>query len=194
MKNVRKCTVAAAVALAFASSPAIAEHHGYTGTLGLMAGQAEQSISDEGVRSEKRDGAYGLRASLNITPHLAVEAAYLDAGETKDRPGDTLFVSKADMGMLGIKLSGPITQYASAYARTGLALWQTDLALDGPAGRFEEDDRGQDLYAGVGLEFWVSNRVVLGLEYTYAKLNATYQDVDIPTRLTHIGVTAAVAF
>lgn len=186
--------VAIGLSAALASTSILADNHGYTGTLGLMAGQAEQAISESGVESEKRDGAFGLRASLNITPNLALEAAYLDGGETKDKPGDTLFVSKADMGMLGIKLTGPISRFTSLYARTGVAFWKTDLALDGPQGLFEEDDKGRDLYAGVGLEFWVSSRVALGLEYTYSKLNAKYQGVEIPTRLTHIGATAAVAF
>lgn len=173
MKNLTIATVLASTAL-----PVMAADGDHPVSLEFLAGQADTTttVDNVGERSDEV-GSLGARLAFAFSDYLALETSYMQYGETDDEytdPNNTSQNIKDKIETksvnLGLKASLPITDYFALSVRGGAAKWDVKAKQDlGVLGSVKATDDGVDPYYGVGAEFQIADRFIVGAEYTILK-------------------------
>ncbi|HEY6610992.1 MAG TPA: porin family protein [Pseudomonas sp.] len=142
--------VAAAVLLAAASLPAMAQYD----SVGLyMFGHVGQSSIDEDIDASSLDDddtAYKLGLGLQLNRYFAIEGTWVDLGEfsASDAVGGTSLSADVEISGFGANLVGrlPFDHGLSVYAKAGWHQLESDASvrLSGPGGSFSESDDETD--------------------------------------------------
>ncbi|GGX77824.1 hypothetical protein GCM10007160_01320 [Litchfieldella qijiaojingensis] len=94
-------------------------------------------------------------AGYQFTPFIAAEAFYADLGRTR-LEGNNVANTDLETDAYGASLVGqlPITSWFTAFAKAGLAQWETDVDGNlGDASLDLQDNDGTDPVYGVGAQF-----------------------------------------
>lgn len=173
MKNLTIATIFASTAL-----PVIAADADHPVSLEFLAGQADTTTTVDNVGERGDDvGSLGARLTFGFSDYMALETSYMQYGETDDEytdPNNTSQNVKDKIETksinLGLKASLPITDYFSINLRGGAAKWDVKAKQDlGIFGSVKASDDGVDPYYGVGAEFQIADRFIVGGEYTILK-------------------------
>jgi OOP family OmpA-OmpF porin len=119
-------------------------------------------IDDAGIDFSDSDNATKLFVGWNFTQFFAVQADYVDFGESSGFVAPTVSGTSELQGLapsvVGTLPIGPI----ELFARVGMMFYEVDLNLTG--GRLV-DESGEDVVWSAGLGFDVLDRLNLRLEY-----------------------------
>lgn len=138
--------------------------------VGASVGQVNHD--DGGGLDVDNASGFSLLAGYQVSPNLALEAAYVDFGSADvEGFGETGEV-EADTFSLSARLIAPLSEKASVYARFGMHKWDGEVTVDG-FGSISDD--GSDMLYGAGFSFSAAHNIELGLEFT------KYDDVEIDT-------------
>lgn len=169
----------------------------------LLLGGSKQNSSASASSTSGSDSSVGVRASMVFMPHLAVEFAYHDFGETDDKRtdgfGDTLRDRvSSEAADLGVKaFISPYDNDFTLYGRIGLSSWAAEFeATDSgfPGQVFNNDDDGVDLYYGVGFHYQMSPSWYTGLEYRLLNTEVRHKGSDVDHEITTIAFTVGTQF
>lgn len=100
------------------------------------------------------EGAVGF----HFTPHLGIEASFIDFG----RFGDRLADAEVDGWTAAAILRLPLTDTTGLYAKGGLLFWDAAVSR---ADDVEEAIDDSDVFYGAGLDFRVSPLISIAVEY-----------------------------
>lgn len=103
-----------------------------------------------------------------INQNIAIEAGYIDFGDSEDGIPPVWTLS-AKSFRFGGKFIAPLAGGADIFIQGGLHFWDAEVTEDG-FGTISEDD-GSDLYYGFGGKFGLTPNLGLGLEYTIYNLD-----------------------
>ena len=170
--------------LALTSTSAMAERKF---SFDILAGQAEQAlVSPVGTAAFNISGddlSFGLRGGYRFTDHLGAEVAYHDyGGAVQTRVDSALYVINDESNLIAINLGlvgvFSIGDKLNINARAGIAVW--DLALRRrdtafPGQIFRAGTDGEDPYVGIGLAYDISERLSIGVEYSWTDVNHTFR-------------------
>ncbi|PCK30936.1 outer membrane beta-barrel protein [Pseudoalteromonas piscicida] len=107
-----------------------------------------------------------------INPYWSIELGYENFDEVSDIDNS----ADIDGISLSTRLSAPLNEYFSVYAKGGWLEWDADVYADIPAvGRVSSSLEGGDWLYGAGVEFHIHENVNMRLEYTRYELE---EDID----------------
>ncbi len=169
-------------------------------TAELLVGNTNQEV--EG--NDGDDTSFGLRGVYNVNANFGVEASFQNYGEADysyiDDFGDTINEKvSSDSLSVGIKGVLPLENGFSLNARLGIAFWNVDADITDssvPGITFSGGDSGNDIYYGIGGQYSINEKFIVGLEYTVAEfgvspdgdLQGISTDLKIGTLALSIGV------
>ncbi|WP_280547712.1 outer membrane beta-barrel protein [Halomonas sp. 11-S5] len=185
-----KRLIATAALAGLVASPAFAQSYQYDPNEGpyLGAGIGHATLDDDGLdvldrrgfNTDDSDTGYKLFVGYQFNPNFAVEAGYVDFGETSatGNQGGTISLGvEAFSAALVGKL--PIQNGFSVHGKLGLAAWEEDpsgsAVNNGSYYSLGSGEDGTDPFYGLGAEY-VVNQVMLRAEYEYFDLNGDYGD------------------
>lgn len=165
-----------AILLLAALSAGTANAGGYVG-IGL--GQSTVDICDDlkslGATScDDEDNAWKLFGGYAFNPNFAIEAGWADFGEVNASDGfiDLNFQSTAFT--VDGKVTAPLTEIFSVFAKMGVAFWKVELDVPGVG---SADDDGQDFRFGFGGEIDFTPQFAVRAEWERNDFDGT--DVDL---------------
>lgn len=186
--------------LSFSSISTFASDSYFTGEL-LLGTTTQEVDGDDGD-----DLSIGLRGIYSINANVGVELSYQNYGEAdwtyNDSFGDTINEEVSSNSLnVGIKGVLPLKNGFSLNARLGIALWNIDFdATDSslPGETFSGDDSGNDIYYGVGGQYTINEKAIIGIEYTLsefgAKPDGDLKGISADLELSTLALTAGVKF
>lgn len=150
--------------IVFALTPTVSVAGGY---IGLTKGQADLELPgfDDG-------DSFSLLAGLQINKNVAIEAAYLDLGESDDDIPPVWTIEADGLTLAGVA-SAPLNDSFSLFGRLGILMWDVSLDEDG-FGELASDD-GNDLFIGFGCRLSAAEQLDITLQYDMYELD----DVDV---------------
>lgn len=176
----KQLTIAAALlaSLGLASTAAHAESdfglEDYKIYTGIGYGQYSFQWEDRENDTSFDDDSSMLKAYVGtkINPYWSFELAY----ENFDEASDIDNSAEIDGISLSTRLSAPLNEYLSVYAKGGWLEWDADIYADIPAvGRVSSNLEGGDWLYGAGVEFHLNENINMRLEYTRYELE---DDID----------------
>ena len=190
----RRFSLVVAAALSLISAPAMSADDGgfYFGVGAGMFGVQEDNFESSGFHFNDDDT--GLRAfgGWQLNPYFGIEAGYVDGGTTSDSLGVlavdgfqadvAIDVTEIDLYVMG-KL--PLGDMFYAYAKAGMAFWQTDASAtvqedDGEGGvittELTDSSSGNDPAYGAGLGMNIGENVGVQVEYVVFDVENTNVD------------------
>lgn len=169
-------------------------------TAELLVGTTNQDVEGD----DGDDTSLGLRGVYNINSNAGIEASYQNYGEADysyiDSFGDTINEkTSSDSINIGIKGILPFENGFALNARLGIAFWNVDAEITDssvPGVTFSGAGSGNDIYYGIGGQYSISDKAVIGLEYTMAEfgvspdgdLQGVSVDVDLSTFALSVGL------
>lgn len=197
MKKIYRSVLFATGFLAFAAAPALAQQENLLEGFYAVAtvGSAEYD-NDEipGFSTDDSDTGFSAGIGYEFNKYIAVEAGYLDLGETSlngsDTVSGTLYGSsytisgtlnaeaEVDGFYLGPQVSFPVTDAFDLYAKAGVFFWDLDvsaafsgsLTYEGTvysgSGTATYSDDGEDLYYGLGASYDVTDTFTVRADWT----------------------------
>lgn len=165
----RLVTLAAGVLLGLASID-MAAAQGYIGAAAGTATPDDDEFEDS--------GAFRLFGGYQLSPGLAVEFGYTDAGsfDVTDAGLNTLSfltgfnVTAASVDVSGFEFSGvfsvPVGPTVSAFGRLGMFLWDADTEVSVNGLAISDSDDGSDPFFGVGAAIALADRLTLTVEFS----------------------------
>jgi opacity protein-like surface antigen len=181
----RKLTIAAALfaSLGLVSTTAYSKEtvwpDGYKIYTGIGYGQYSFQWDDRENDTSFDDDSSMLKAYVGtkINPYWSFELAY----ENFDEASDIDNSAEVDGISLSTRLSAPLNEHFSVYAKGGWLEWDADVHADIPAiGRVSSSIDGGDWLYGAGVEFHLNENVNMRLEYTRYELeNNIDPDMDV---------------
>jgi len=120
----------------------------------------------------------GIRGSYSMNKHLAFEVSYLDYGENESSyyDGGDKVNSKISTKAFGSGVKGSVyLQHGiSAFGRTGISGWnEVENNVTSVGESYRVEDRGIDIYYGVGLLYKINTKSYVNVEYTIMNYNIT---------------------
>ena len=183
------------VLLTVSGLPALAE---ISVTPELLVGKADQSTDVNGSKvTDGDDTSLGLRAVFGINKNLDVEVAYQDYGETDDTYvdsfGDTIndkfSTSALNVGLKGI---APFSDKLAFHGRVGLARWDTELKStdsSSPGQTLSLDDNGVDIYYGVGVQYNLTPKLNVGMEYDITEMDVSFSGLAVDHTVKNLSLS-----
>lgn len=154
------------------------------GYIGLGAGSAmiDNNVSnwDDGSLTagsvDDSDTGLKLFAGYRANENFALEAAYVDLGETTfsgQSNGNGFFwctgpvYSSAEattLSFMGIGMV-PVNPHFSLHGKFGIHMWDADVTVSDACGVFKAEDDGTDLMYGLGATFYAADQFGVRLEW-----------------------------
>ena len=180
----------------------------------VMVGNTDQetSFGSDLLPTEGDDNSTGVRASYLINENFAAELTYQNYGEISssffygDIFGTLTETVETTALSIGLKGTLPLENGLSITARAGMSRWDYSLEdrfSDIPELVFTLDEKGSDIYYGVGLEYEINSKVFVGLEYSILEFDETsairlegetLDHVDFDHEISNLLVSAGVKF
>ena len=168
----------------------------------ILLGSTDQEVNGD----SGSDTSFGLRGTYNINPNVGVEFSYQNYGEADwtyiDGFGDTINEKTASDSLnLGIKGVLPLQNGFSLNARLGIAFWNVDVDITDsslPGQTFSGDDSGNDIYYGIGGQYTINEKFIIGIEYTLSEfgvsLGGDLDGISADLELNTLAVTVGQKF
>jgi len=156
-----------ALAFAFLSSPALAQHQGFY--LGLGFGQSDAKDACDGaaalgIQCDDSDTATKLLAGYRFNSNFAVEAGFADLGRAHfSGPGGTIDLESSGFEMMAVGMV-PLGAQAWLYGKLGLFLCDLEVK-DGTGVIGDFSESGTELTYGVGLGVDFARNFAARFEY-----------------------------
>jgi uncharacterized delta-60 repeat protein len=178
--------------------------------VGAGIGQSSVGVSSEEARRrveaatgdtvssmsfDETDTSYHLRIGYAFSPHIAIEAAYYQFGDTNSEVvAEVLdpeafveamadaFPSNVHGPALMARLSWPFADRWAAHFRAGVILWEAEVdarIVSGGTGQFRATRDGEDLLWGAAVGWDASDRFSVTLEFTQAQLDDDVSTVEL---------------
>lgn len=127
--------------------------------------------------------SFSLGAGYSLNKNFALEASYIDFGESDDGIPPVWTLS-ADAVVLSVVGKIPFNPIVSGYAKLGFAAWDAEVEEDGFGQIFSDD--GTDITYGLGILFNTAGQVLGFIQYQSYELD----DID----LDNVSVGAQINF
>jgi OOP family OmpA-OmpF porin len=174
-------------------------------TVELLVGQAKQTTEFSNPSSQPLDAddiSYGVRGSYRINKNLAAELSYQNFGDAEDKYldsfGDTITdVSSVTALSLGFKGIAPLNDLFSLVGRVGLSKWDFDVTetdSGSPGFKYKGNDSGSDIYFGLGAEYRITEKSILGLEYSLTNIDLDVDGVKAEHEITNLSLSLGYNF
>lgn len=186
------------------ASPVFAQSNQYNPAegpyLGAGIGQAKvdndtlDSLEQAGANTDDSDTATKLFAGYRFNPNFAVEASYLDFGDSTASASSGSDSANLKLGIdgFGAALVGrlPIQGGLSIHGKLGMIAWDADLSGsvfdNGQSYQASSSEDGTDPFYGVGAEY-VIDRVMIRGEYERYDLSDSGEDFTIDLASVSLG-------
>ena len=183
MKQISKTSLSLAIVLAttmIGSVAHAAEQSRFFLDAGVGMSSIDTDIYEPGVSVDEKDVFFSIGAGYNFNKMFALEAGYVDLGETKISEPAFAYTAtiSADGFYFGPRLTFEITPQFEAYGRAGVFAWDAE-AKDSDG--FSASDDGTDVYFGIGAAYKITNQVSLGAEWTRYAFEGDGDDFDVDT-------------
>lgn len=144
----------------------------------------------------------GVRGAIELSPHIAFEASYLDYGQGEDAyfdEFDDLISNGFDSRSFNVGLKGSIrlSRVVSLIGRIGIAMWELDFTETDsafPGDIFRDSDEGTDTYFGVGLQMNLDNNFIIAIEYTELDLSPNIGAANTNHTIENVSLSAGFRF
>jgi len=175
-------TIATAGILSFTPIMASADAYGYIGAgYGQYKFEFEDDNNDQEFSDENTVGKIFLGAQANDV--LGAELTYLSFSDGEDG-----FIKSEIEGVsAALTLGLPIGDYFAIRARGGWLMWEADYKVSNLP--IKENVKGEDFFAGVGLEIGLGDSVDIRVDYDRYQL-----DEEIDPEIDIVSVSAQLAF
>lgn len=139
-------------------------------------GQSRFDVGEANVAIDDTDTTLGLGFGVELSPNLALEAAYHDFGELK------IAQSGIDVSAFSGALIGQIPLGASlgAYGKLGFDVWEAESSTT--------SSDGNDLFFGLGLSYELNNSAALRLEFNRHDFSGDNGNSDVELDTITVGV------
>jgi OOP family OmpA-OmpF porin len=173
MKNTTWSIVLVAATGIYGSNAATAQ-----GYFGASVGESTIDVCDDfyyefGATScDDNDTGWKLFGGIELNQFIALEGGWADFGEATASAGPVDIKLEGKGFTLDGKVSAPLTDVISVFARLGVVFWEADLSVPG-FGTASED--GNDVRYGFGAELNLSPQSALRAEWERNE----FDDVDV---------------
>ncbi len=144
---------------------------------------------------DETDTSFHLRIGYALRPHIAIEAAYHQFGDTNSEVVAEVvdpqafveamadaFPSNVHGPAVLARLSWPLADRWAAHFRAGVILWEAEVdarIISGGTGQFSATRDGRDLLWGAAVGWDASDRFSVTLEFTQAQLDDDVRTVEL---------------
>ena len=172
-------------------------------TAEILLGMGDQKYSIGNVNSSSGDDVtFGLRWGYHLNEYFGLELAYQNHGQIdgsyrdiyNDKINDEVRSSAFNIGTKG---KYPFPNGLSVHGRVGISFWnfeleETDSAF--PGEKLTEDDNGNNLYYGLGLQYDITSQLVAGIEYSYLEMDVSILGVAIEHEVNNLALSIGYKF
>lgn len=179
MKKTLLALVASAAAFGAVSAHA-ADGSPYVGVGGVVSEHRYELRNDtSGVDNSKHEYGGKFFAGYQINPMFAVEAGYTDFGKSdysySVNGASGRAQAEAESYYLAGKASYPVAEKVNVFGKLGVAHNKNEVLASGLASSYHGDSSRNSVYASLGAEYAVNEKVALSLEYEHYGKN----DIDV---------------
>jgi len=125
-----------------------------------------------------------LYGGVQVSPYVAVEAAYHDLGRLRGKVPAASVSVQEDQAAFSAAVAGllPLGERFTAFAKLGLFRATLDATATGPGGTVELSDEASNLLLGGGVRLMANDHVGTRVEYElYKKAGDSETDIDAAT-------------
>ncbi|QBE63673.1 outer membrane beta-barrel protein [Pseudoduganella lutea] len=194
MKNTILALVASAAAFGAVSAHA-AEGQPYVGIGGVVSEHRYEARNDtSGVDNAKHEYGGKFFAGYQINPMFAVEAGYTDFGKSDYAYTVNGANGRAEADSKSYYLAGkasyPVAEKVNVFGKLGVAHNKNEVSATGLAAAYNGDSSRNSVYASLGAEYAVNEKVALSLEYEHYGKN----DIDVGRSKGAVSLNARYSF
>jgi OOP family OmpA-OmpF porin len=182
MKKILFALITSATALGGMSAAQAAEPGTAYAGVGLVASQHQYNLSNDTSTGDRKSDEWSgkVYGGYQIDKTFAVEGGYTDFGSSSYKysvgANNGAIDSKAHSFYLAGKASVPINDQFSAFGKLGVAFNKNEVHGTGLAAPYAIGDSSRNnLYASVGAEYALNQKVSLSLEYEHYGKNDVEQ-------------------
>ncbi len=189
--------------LAVCALPAMAEDR-FTAEILLGTADQKSTAKFDGVTSSISgdDLSVGIRGAFSLNRYLALELAYHNYGEIDesyidefgDSINDKVSATAFNAGVKGIL---PFDNGISLYGRAGVSFWDVEArSTDSyfPGEVFKVDDDGSDAYVGIGLQYNLTPKLIIGAEYTITTMGLSVEGISVDHEVKNLSLSLGYRF
>jgi OmpA-OmpF porin, OOP family len=136
---------------------------------GISAGQSSFKQDVFGFSVNATDTAFKLFGGYQINRNLAVEGAYIDAGNAEDTVDGVTFGLDSSAFQASLRAILPFSPQFAGYVRGGILIWEGTATVSDGFSSGSADTDGNDFSWGLGLQFEFTERTQGRLEFEGAK-------------------------
>lgn len=157
---------------------------------GGLGGFAEEDNSQ--ITGQDAEFATFFSGGYRASPNVAVEATAMHWGQDFATPpsiSGSLTGAEARTDLYSFGVGGQVKFFLpldsmDLFAGAGLGLYTTNLKVKGSSAEIDENDTDLGVQGLLGVDVFVSNRISVGLEYRWLKLDANFEphvggDIDV---------------
>jgi len=152
-------------ALAFTTLSARADGAGSSTTAerttGLFLGGHYGRFSNDSETFDEDNDFYDVVIGGLITPYVGIEAGYSDFGKLEGDFAEADLTGYSVAGLLRL----PVGNAVGLYAKAGQFWWRSDINVEVAGQRYATDITGNEPFYGVGMDFFVTDRFAIDVEY-----------------------------
>jgi OmpA-OmpF porin, OOP family len=194
MKNTILALVASAAAFGAVSAHA-ADGSPYIGVGGVVSEHRYELRNDtSGIDNSKHEYGGKVFAGYQINPMWAVEAGYTDFGKSDYAYSVNGASGRAEADSKSYYLAGkasyPVAEKVNVFGKLGVAHNKNDVRATGLAAGYNGDSSRNAVYAALGAEYAVNEKVALSLEYEHYGKN----DIDVGRSKGAVSLNAKYSF
>ncbi|MGH8631416.1 MAG: outer membrane beta-barrel protein [Burkholderiales bacterium] len=154
---------------------------------GALGGFAEEDNSQ--ITGQDAEFATFFSGGYRASPNVAVEATAMHWGQDFATPTGILPGAEARTDLYTFGVGGQVKFFVpldsmDLFAGAGLGLYTTNLKVKGSSSEIDENDTDLGIQGLLGVDVFVSNRISVGLEYRWLRLDANFEpqisgDIDV---------------
>lgn len=140
----------------------------------VLLGSAYQATNVTGEDTKEGDStSKGIVLSYLVNDTFSVDLSYFDYGSASYKTSSVSVRTKTSAKSFGVKARFPINEKLIFTAKGGITFWEFDAveAFTASTNIWTFNDKGTDPYYGVGLDYALSDKVNLGVEASYIKMD-----------------------
>lgn len=130
-------------------------------TTGLFLGGHYGRFSNDSETFDKDNDFYDVVIGGLITPYVGIEGGYSDFGKLEGDFAEADLTGYSVAGLLRL----PIGNAVGLYAKAGQFWWRSDINVEVLGQRYATDITGNEPFYGVGMDFFVTDRFAIDVEY-----------------------------
>ncbi|UGQ46291.1 outer membrane beta-barrel protein [Massilia endophytica] len=183
MKKTILALLASTTAFGALSTAHAADNTPYVG-IGAVSSEHRYNIPGDTSSGDRKSNEWGgkIFGGVQINPTWAVEAGYTDFGKSDYAYTVGSATGRVESDAKSFYLAGkgsyPVNDQFSLFGKLGVAHNKNDVSGTGLASAVRGDSSRNALYAAVGAEYTVNQKVSLSLEYEHYGKN----DIDVGRR------------